>query len=176
MCDIPMCSVIFQQLIDTVCHTDTDWGVFLLALAVALGKADRLLSVASKWCIPFQNTLGWSTVLFRAREITNIFSVFFYSVELNDLYFSTIIVRVIKSRWMRWAWHVARMGRGEAYTGFWWGHLKEWGYLGNPGVNGDNIKMDLQEVGCGGMDWIEPAQDRDMWRALVNAVMNLRVP
>jgi len=40
----------------------------------------------------------------------------------------------------------------------------------------DNVKMDLQEAGCGSMDWIEPAQDRDRWQALVNVVMNLQVP
>jgi hypothetical protein len=40
----------------------------------------------------------------------------------------------------------------------------------------DNIKMELREIGCGGMDWIDLAQDRDQWRALVNTVMNLRVP
>jgi hypothetical protein len=47
--------------------------------------------------------------------------------------------------------------------------------LGDPGVVGDNIKMDLQEMGCGGKDWIELARDRDRWRAVVNVVMNLRV-
>ena len=59
-----------------------------------------------------------------------------HNVELNDLYCSPNIVRVIKSRRMRWAGHVARMGIGEAYTGFWWGNLKEKDHLGDPGVGG----------------------------------------
>ena len=100
-----------------------------------------------------------------------------HNEELNDLYCSPSIFRVIKSRRMRWAGHVARMGRGEVYTEFWWGNLKERKPPGRPRHRReDNIKIDLQEVGCGGMDWIELAQGRDRWRALVNAVMNLRVP
>jgi len=73
---------------------------------------------------------------------------------------------------MRWAGHVVGMGRGEAYTGLWCGNLRERDHLGDPDVDG----TDLQEVGCGNMDWIEQAQGRGRWRALVNAVMNLRVP
>jgi len=67
-------------------------------------------------------------------------------------------------------------GRGEACTGFCWGNLRERDHWGDPGGRWeDNIKTDLQEMGCGGMDWIELAQDRDRWRALVNTVMELWV-
>jgi len=69
------------------------------------------------------------------------------------------------------------MGRTEVYTGFWWGNLKERDHLGRPRRRWEsNIKMDFQELGYGGMDWIELAQDRDGWQALVNVVKNLRVP
>ena len=59
------------------------------------------------------------------------------------------------------------------HTVFWWRNLRERDQLEDPGIDGDNNKMDLQEVGCGDVDWIELAQDKDRWRALVNAVMNL---
>ena len=66
---------------------------------------------------------------------------------------------------------------GEAYTGFWWGKPEGKRPLGRPRRRWeDNIKMDLQEAGCGGMDSIELTKDEERWRVLVNAVMNLRVP
>jgi hypothetical protein len=72
-----------------------------------------------------------------------------------------------------WAGHVARMGRRETPISYWWeSHRKDrrrrrWV---------DNIRMDLGEVGWGDVDWIGLAQDRNRWRALVSAVLNLRVP
>jgi len=100
-----------------------------------------------------------------------------HNEELNDLYSSPNIVRVIKSRRMRWTWHVARMGEERGVYRVLVGKPEGKRPLGRPRRRwADNIRTDLQEVGCVYMDWIGLAQDRDRWRTLVSAVMNLRVP
>jgi hypothetical protein len=66
--------------------------------------------------------------------------------------------------------------RREVHTGFWLGNLREGETLGRSRRRWeDNVNMDLQEVGCGGIDWIDLAQDRERWQAVVSAVMNLRI-
>jgi len=78
---------------------------------------------------------------------------------------------------MRWAGHVARLGEDRGVYRVLMGKPEEKRPLGRPRLRWkDNIKMDLQEVGCWVMDWIRLSQDRDRWRALVKTVMNLRVP
>ena len=87
------------------------------------------------------------------------------------------VLRVIKSRRMRLAGHVARTGDEKGAHGVLVGKPEGKRPLGRPRRRWvDNIMMDLQEVGCGYADWIRLAQDRDRWRTLVSAVMNLRVP
>jgi hypothetical protein len=75
--------------------------------------------------------------------------------ELNDLYSSRNIIGVIKSRRMRWAGHVARMGKREVLTGFWWGDLMEGDHLGYPGVDGRII-----------LKWIFKKCDVEAWNGL----------
>ena len=97
--------------------------------------------------------------------------------ELNDLYSLPNIVRVVKSRRMKWAGHVARMGEDRGVQRVLVGKPEGKRSLGRPRRRWeDNIKMDIEEVGGGRWDWMELAQDRDGWRSLVGTVRIFRVP
>jgi len=124
----------------------------------------------------FENMVLRRTVGPRRDEVTGEWRRL-HNEELNDLYSSPNNVRVIKSRRMRWAGHVVRMGEERGVYRVLLGKPGGRRPLGRPKRRWvDNIRMDLQEVGCGCIDWIGLAQDRDRWRTLVSAVMNMRVP
>jgi hypothetical protein len=100
-----------------------------------------------------------------------------HNEELHNLYSSPSIVRIIKSRRMRWAGHVARMGEKRKVYRLLVGKTEGKRPLGRPRSRWiDDIKMDLLEIGLNVVDWIGLAQNRYRRRALVNSVMNLRVP
>jgi hypothetical protein len=97
--------------------------------------------------------------------------------ELHNLYSSPNIIREIKSRRMRWAGHVARMGQGRGVYRVLIGRPKGKRPLRRPRRRWeDNINRDLMKSGTDGANWIWLAQDRVQWRAFVSTVMNLRVP
>jgi hypothetical protein len=100
-----------------------------------------------------------------------------HSEELNDLYSLTNLVRVIKWRRMRWVGHMARMWEGRGVYRVLVGKSEGKRPLGRPRCRWeDNIRMDLQEVGCGCVDGFGQARVRDKWQGLVNAVRNVQVP
>jgi hypothetical protein len=100
-----------------------------------------------------------------------------HNEELNDLNSLPNIVRVVKSRRMRWARHVARMGEDRGVHMVLVGKPEGKRSLGRPRCRWEeSIKMDLQKVGGGRGDWMELAQDRDRWRALVGTVRDFQVP
>jgi hypothetical protein len=100
-----------------------------------------------------------------------------YNEELHGLYSSRRIVKMIKARMMRWAGHEASIGEVRGAYNILAGRPEGRRPLGRPRRRWeDNIKIDLREIGFWDMDWIHWAQDGDKWRALVNKVMNLRVP
>ena len=151
---------------------DSDMQFFLFfCMGVKPGQSHRGSSV--QWgCL----RIGcWGEFGHKRDEVTGEWRKL-HNEDLNDLY-SPSIVWMIISRRMSWAGHVAHMGEKSGVYRVLVGKPEGKKPLGRPRCRSeDNIKINLQEVGCRGVDWIDLVQVRDRWQALVNTVMNLRVP
>ena len=152
-------------------------------LSVLNTKLQKSLHICHNWqcthILPFDIMqsvhLIWLCLMCFEIYIFNhcVFETIIYAV----LYSSPNIVRVVKSRRMRWAGHVAHMEEGRGVHKVLVGKPEGKRPLGRPRRRWeDNIKMDLQEVRMGCGDWMELAKDRDRWWVLVSTVMNFRVP
>ena len=103
--------------------------------------------------------------------------IYIRNEELHSLFRSPNIVRVIKTRRLRWAGHVARMEEGRSAFNILTGKPTGNRPLGRPRRRWEkNIRMDLEEIGINAGNWVDSAQDRNYWRAFVNSTLNLRVP
>jgi hypothetical protein len=123
----------------------------------------------------FENRVLWKIFGLKGDEVPGEWREL-HNEELNYLYYSLSIVRVIKSRRMKWMEHLARMEERRGVYRVLVGKPERKRPTGRPKLRWeDNIKMDLQEVGRGVLDWIDLAQDRDRCRALEKAPMNLWV-
>jgi hypothetical protein len=112
---------------------------------------------------------NWDGVMGMWRKLHN--------EELYNLYFSSSIIRIIKSRWIRWVGHVVQMGKKRNLYRLLVGKPEGKRPLGRPRSRWiDNIKMDLLEIGLSVVDWTGLVQGRYRWKALVNVVMDLQVP
>ena len=100
-----------------------------------------------------------------------------HNEELHSFYHSPNIVRLFKSRRLRWASHVIRIEESKSSFKILKGKPTGNRSLGRPRrIWEDNIRMDLEEIGINAVNWVDSAQDRYYWRAIVNAALNLRVP
>ena len=150
-------------LITAICREKTQKSIF--------GKKKYIHSQSyCKICFTFNYN-----VLPKRDEVTGEWRKL-HNEELRDIYSLPNIVQVVKSRKMRWAAHVTRLVEGRGVHRILVGKPEGKRSLWRPRRRWeDNIKMDLHEVGGGGI-WMELAQDRDRWRELVNTLMNFRVP